>query len=54
MKKIDKVKELLKRELEAGPAPLGQWETDWDCLCEHCIQCEGDYCTIYWRKTNEE
>lgn len=26
------------------------WETDWDCLCEHCMQCEGDYCTIYWRK----
>jgi len=26
-----------------------QWETDWECDCEHCLQCEGDYCTIYWR-----
>jgi hypothetical protein len=21
-----------------------QWETD------HCMKCEGDYCTIYWQK----
>jgi hypothetical protein len=26
------------------------WETDMDCACWHCRQCEGDYCTIYWRK----
>lgn len=26
------------------------WETDWECLCEHCMQCEGDYCVIYWCK----
>lgn len=27
------------------------WETDIECDCDHCMQCEGDYCTIYWRKT---
>ena len=27
-----------------------QWETDFDCQCEHCLQYEGDYCTTYWRK----
>jgi hypothetical protein len=27
-----------------------QWETDWSCDCEHCLQCEGDYCEIYWPK----
>lgn len=26
------------------------WETDFQCMCEHCRRCEGDYCTIYWRK----
>lgn len=26
-----------------------QWETDWDCDCEHCMSAQGDYCTIYWR-----
>ena len=26
------------------------WETDFDCDCEHCMQCEGDYCTEYWEK----
>lgn len=26
------------------------WETDLECTCEHCLQCEGDYCTVYWRK----
>jgi hypothetical protein len=33
--------------------PRGQrwlWETDLECGCEHCMRCEGDYCTIYWRK----
>ena len=25
------------------------WETDLTCTCDHCMQCEGDYCTIYWR-----
>lgn len=25
-----------------------QWETDLECDCEHCMQCDGDYCTIYW------
>jgi hypothetical protein len=25
-----------------------QWETDWECDCDHCNQCEGDYCMLYW------
>lgn len=27
-----------------------QWETDMECDCEHCMRCEGDYCTVYWKK----
>lgn len=26
------------------------WETDLECDCEHCMQCEGDYCILYWEK----
>lgn len=26
------------------------WETDFECQCEHCMKCEGDYCTTYWIK----
>ncbi len=26
------------------------WITDLECTCEHCMQCEGDYCTEYWPK----
>ena len=25
------------------------WETDWECDCEHCLRCEGDYCEVYWK-----
>ena len=25
-----------------------QWETDLECDCEHCMECLGDYCTMYW------
>jgi hypothetical protein len=25
-----------------------QWETDWECDCEHCRSGDGDYCTVYW------
>jgi len=31
---------------------LWQWETDLECDCEHCMQCEGDYCSTYWRADN--
>ena len=37
-------------------APNGQhwlWETDMECDCEHCMQLEGDYCTIYWKKPKD-
>lgn len=27
-----------------------QWETDFSCDCDHCNECEGDYCSIYWEK----
>jgi hypothetical protein len=26
------------------------WETDMECNCAHCRRCEGDYCTVFWRK----
>ena len=26
---------------------LLEWETDMDCGCEHCMQCEGDYCVVF-------
>ena len=34
------------------------WETNYDCDCEHCKvcpgsdcpECEGEFCTTYWRK----
>lgn len=29
------------------------WETDLSCDCEHCMRCEGDYCTVYWREPLE-
>ena len=32
---------------------LYRWETDWECDCEHCMRCEGDYCSIYWRADND-
>lgn len=27
------------------------WETDLTCDCYHCKRNEGDYCTVYWRKS---
>lgn len=26
------------------------WEANMECTCAHCMRCEGDYCTTYWRK----
>lgn len=31
-----------------------QWETDWACDCDHCMRCEGDYCTIYWERPSTQ
>lgn len=28
-----------------------EWETDMSCTCSHCMQFDGDYCTIYWEST---
>jgi len=37
-------------EFLAGDGRRWLWEADMDCVCEHCTQCEGDYCTTYWPK----
>lgn len=29
-----------------------QWETHLECTCEWCMKAEGDYCTVYWRKSD--
>lgn len=26
-----------------------RWETDMECTCEHCMRCDGDYCSTYWK-----
>lgn len=36
-------------EFVAGCGTAYQWETDWECDCDHCMKCEGDYCSIYWK-----
>ncbi len=38
-------------EFRAEDGTIWQWETDFECDCSHCMKFEGDYCTIYWRKT---
>lgn len=30
-----------------------QWETDFECDCEWCQSCQGDYCMIYWNAEDE-
>lgn len=37
-------------EFSEPSGKVWQWETDWACNCEHCQECEGDYCSIYWPK----
>jgi hypothetical protein len=37
-------------EFVATDGATYQWETDLSCECDHCMKCEGDYCTIYWKK----
>lgn len=37
-------------EFVADDGDVIQWETDLECDCDHCMRCEGDYCTTYWRK----
>lgn len=37
-------------EFEAIDGTHWHWETDMECACEHCMRCDGDYCTVYWRK----
>jgi len=26
------------------------WETDAECDCSSCMQGDGDYCILYWKK----
>ncbi len=37
-------------EFSDAKGKVWQWETDWACDCEHCQECGGDYCAIYWPK----
>ena len=37
-------------EFAAADGRIIQWETDLECTCEHCMEGEGDYCTVYWTK----
>lgn len=39
-------------EFVATDGERWQWETDLECACDWCMKCEGDYCTIYWRKAD--
>ena len=41
-------------EFVAPDGQWWQWETDMACTCWHCMRCEGDYCTVYWRKQYRE
>ena len=41
-------------EFVSRDGSVWQWETDWECDCDHCMRCEGDYCAAYWRKGNGE
>lgn len=36
-------------EFKSTDGNLYQWETDFDCTCEHCMLCEGDYCSTVWK-----
>jgi hypothetical protein len=31
-----------------------RWETDWQCDCEHCLSCDGDFCTVYWTANEDD
>lgn len=37
-------------EFTATDGHAYQWRTDLECDCDHCMQGDGDYCTIYWQK----
>lgn len=38
-------------EFVADDGAVYRWEIDLECTCEHCMRCDGDYCTTYWRVT---
>lgn len=40
-------------EFVTSGGEVTQWETDFNCQCEHCQACEGDYCISYWPKTEQ-
>lgn len=37
-------------EFVATDGQTWQWETDFACNCESCIEGDGDYCITYWTK----
>lgn len=37
-------------EFVASDGITYQWETDFECECDHCMSGEGDYCTLFWPK----
>lgn len=36
-----------RHEFEDDRGCVYQWEVDLECDCEHCMEFEGDYCTLY-------
>jgi|GEM_PF-2254014 hypothetical protein len=30
-----------------------EWEIDMSCECDHCMQCQGDYCAVYWKSVSQ-
>lgn len=37
-------------EFKDREGKIWNWEIDLECECDHCLRCEGDYCTTYWQK----
>jgi len=40
--------------IDATTGTVWRWETNLECTCEWCMQYQGDYCTTYWRKADDE
>lgn len=40
-------------EFAAEDGQVWQWETDWECDCESCMN-DGDFCVLYWLKANSK
>lgn len=40
-------------EFVANNDQVWQWETDWECDCESCMN-DGDFCVVYWPKETSQ